>query len=136
MTRGFDPPLSLQVLRSATTLQKQLDALKQLKNDIIGHEKRKQLIISNGVSELLSRCLALRRSRAHHHLLSTAQSLDPVDQVKLQALFIVTSLSHGKPALLLCFYPRRPAVTNLSQPAIHILHRLSTVESSLLLSQF
>src|ERR1700761_5420476 len=85
MTRGFDPPLSLQVLRSATTLQKQLDALKQLKNDIIGHEKRKHLIISNGVSELLSRCLALRRSRGHQSP-STTQSLDPVDQVKLQAL--------------------------------------------------
>lgn len=95
MTRGFDPPLSLQVLRSATTLQKQLDALKQLKNDIIGHEKRKHLVISNGVSELLSRCLALRRSRGHQSP-STTQSLDPVDQVKLQALFTVSSLSHGK----------------------------------------
>jgi hypothetical protein len=106
MTRGFDVPASLQVLRSATTPQKQLDALKQLKNDIIGHEKRKQLIIAHGVAELLSRCLGVKAHRSHRSRRShdqasplaspvSSQDLDLEDQVRLQALFIVTSLAHG-----------------------------------------
>jgi armadillo repeat-containing protein 8 len=107
MTRGFDVPASLQVLRSATTPQKQLDALKQLKNDIIGHEKRKQIIISHGVAELLSRCLGVKAHRSHRLRRSqdraspsgspiSNQDLDLEDQVRLQALFITTSLAHGR----------------------------------------
>jgi hypothetical protein len=78
MTRGFGVPQSLTVLASATNSDDRLRALKQLKNDIIGHESRKEVIIHNGVAKILAQCLT-----------------DDDGQILLQAIHVVTSLSNA-----------------------------------------
>jgi hypothetical protein len=78
MTRGFGVPQSLTILASATNSEDRLRALKQLKNDIIGHESRKEVIIHNGVAKILAQCLN-----------------DEDDRILLQAIHVVTSLSNA-----------------------------------------
>lgn len=107
----MEVPQSLHQLKSAASPQDQLAALKQLKNDIIGHEQKKEAIIRNGVVAELVRALesavksrGKKKSLLHDSLtgLSAKPGSDKLvewdfeDQVRIQSVFIVTSLAHGK----------------------------------------
>jgi hypothetical protein len=106
----MDSAVSLDRLRAASSPQEQLSALKQLKNDIIGHEQKKETIIRDGVVDLLVQGLSRAgKSRGKKRSLlpgspssfatqSDTDSLlewDIEDHVKLQTVFIITSLAHG-----------------------------------------
>jgi armadillo repeat-containing protein 8 len=104
-----DPPAALDALRSAKTPREQLAALKQLKNDIIGHEQRKETIIRHGVVAHLVRSLA-GNGDARGKRRSAKYTGGPINsggdeatsewelahQIRLQGVFIVTSLAHGE----------------------------------------
>jgi len=106
----MEPIVSLDRLRAASSPHEQLSALKQLKNDIIGHEQKKESIIRAGVVELLVTGLSragksrgkkrsfLPGSPSSFVTQSDTDSLsewDLEDHVKLQCVFIITSLAHG-----------------------------------------
>jgi hypothetical protein len=107
----MDPVVSLDRLRAAASPQELLVALKQLKNDIIGHEQKKESAVREGVVELLVKGLAKAgksRGKKRSFLpgspssFATTQSdseplseSDREDHVKLQCVFIITSLAHG-----------------------------------------
>ena len=96
----------------------QIGALKQLKNDIIGHEQRKHLVLLRGVVEPLARTLALglpsskaggkRRSAEVNGFGGATGSNQKAgasrasvhgwgeeDEMRLQATLVVGSLAHG-----------------------------------------
>jgi hypothetical protein len=107
-----DPPAALDALRSAKTPREQLAALKQLKNDIIGHEQRKEIIIQHGVVEHLVRSLVGNgtgnaRGKRRSTKIDTGGAVNRGGdgatsewelghQIRLQGVFIVTSLAHGE----------------------------------------
>src|SRR6185295_2394337 len=99
-----DSPPALGLVRSATTLQEHVYALKQLKNDIIGHESRKIAIIREGIVERLVNILGgVGKSRGksrvsgHEHvdvadtLHVNGADLSEDDQLRLQTIFVVAS---------------------------------------------
>jgi hypothetical protein len=117
----LEVPQSLEQLRSSTSIEQQLASLKQLKNDIIGHEQRKEAIIRHGVVEQLVKGLAgsglspgslsgaagvaatvrargKKRSSRHGPVDEErwTGNWDVEDEVRLQSVYIVTSLAHGK----------------------------------------
>ena len=49
---------AIAAIREPTSLDAQIAALKQLKNDIVGHDQRKELVVKQGVVEPLVAILA------------------------------------------------------------------------------
>jgi hypothetical protein len=107
MARPEDDLPSLEKFRHASIPAEQLIALKQLKNDIIGHAGKKQLVILGGGVELLSDLCTLKRGHGKKRSTTesdwaprasnlTADSLETEDQIRLQSLFIISSLANGK----------------------------------------
>lgn len=47
------PPTALTDLRTASSIQSQIDALRKLKNDLIGHDQRKEACIRHGAVDVL-----------------------------------------------------------------------------------
>ncbi|TKA51335.1 hypothetical protein B0A49_12942, partial [Cryomyces minteri] len=99
-------PSALQAmseLRNPTSSSAQITALKQLKNDIVGHDQRKEQAIKNGIVPLLVRILSSsakangkRRSgelNGNAGEASRRQSWTTDDELRLQATFIVGSLA-------------------------------------------
>lgn len=103
-----DVPPSLELLSAATTTEQHIHALKQLKNDIIGHERRKAALIGSGIVEHLAKSLASRshgkqrlaQKAGHTSGTNDAKTASEEDwtedhQLRLQSVYIVTSLAHG-----------------------------------------
>ncbi|ENH72429.1 hypothetical protein FOC1_g10013085 [Fusarium oxysporum f. sp. cubense race 1] len=104
MARAQSHPILAQ-LRNARTLPEQTDALRALKNEIIGHVQRKEQWIGLGVLDPIVRTLASARSPAkpngkdsRYPLLQRPLSED--ENVRLQALQLVASFANGGPAFL------------------------------------
>lgn len=104
MTRPSTPPI-LSELRSASSPSSQIAALRALKNEVIGHEQKKEMWIGLGVLAPITRILNTHKAhgkRRHRDINSTAnhakQKNDRSDEeeARLQAIIIVGSLAHGQ----------------------------------------
>ncbi|KAL9102474.1 MAG: hypothetical protein Q9163_002374 [Psora crenata] len=108
MTRPSTPPILLE-LRSASSLASQIKALRQLKNELIGHEQRKEMWVALGVLAPLVRILeshkgdskrGLGDSDAYRNQDETTHLETEDEQARLQAIIIIGSLAHGGPPFL------------------------------------
>lgn len=104
MTRTSTPPILLQ-FHNAESLSSQIATLRSLKNETIGHDQRKEDLITWGVIPILSKILALRQPSGKvvagaelngsdkGQRLSGARSEE--EEACLQAIIIVGSLAQG-----------------------------------------
>ncbi|KAH6642614.1 armadillo-type protein [Boeremia exigua] len=110
-------PSALAELSNPTTPEAQVVALRNLKNEIVGHEQRKELAVTHGVIRPLAGLLkeGARRGGKKRHSNGTAQetsngSAPPSrtrpgrddwtreDELRFQATLVVGSLANGGPA--------------------------------------
>jgi len=102
MTRPAAPPILLQ-LQSSESVSEQVASLRTLKNELIGHDQRKEAYVARGIIPVLAQVLALRRpgkaaaAESNESTSSQAGSYETQDESEacLQALLIVGSLAHG-----------------------------------------
>ncbi|KAJ9665368.1 hypothetical protein H2201_004445 [Coniosporium apollinis] len=109
MARAPTPP-ALAELREPTSIESQTTALKQLKNEIVGHDQRKELAIRRGVVGSLVRILTAttkasgkRRSRELNGNAAASRgetAWTGEDEVRLQATLVAGSLAFGGPAFV------------------------------------
>lgn len=143
MARSSNPPL-LSELRCASSPAAQVKALRQLKNEVIGHDSKKQYWIQWGVLRHLIRVLNLKSSANRSYdeeeedLGKASERLQPdEEEAKLQAIIVIGSLANGEywilllRILLICaggpaFVP--PLHTSLAFPAL--INLLSSVDST------
>ena len=113
MTRPSTPPI-LSELRSPSSPATQVAALKALKNEIIGHEQKKEMWIGLGVVAPIARILNTHRwsgKRRHRDVNGNIEHVDydrlrtEDEEARLQAIIIVGSLAHGKPVLMIIDSP-------------------------------
>lgn len=99
MARSSIPPL-LSELRSASSPAAQAKALRHLKNEVIGHDSKKQYWIQWGILRHLIRVLNPSKSsgnRSDEDLGQSSEELRPDDEdAKIQAIIIIGSLAHGE----------------------------------------
>ncbi|RAR02727.1 ARM repeat-containing protein [Stemphylium lycopersici] len=108
-------PSALSELSNPTTPEAQVTALQNLKNEIVGHEQRKELAVTHGVVKPLAGLLRAearkggkrRRNVANGSsvgLFSDAQSgveeWTTEDELRFQATLVVGSLANGGPAFI------------------------------------
>ena len=103
MTRSSTPHL-LNEIQNASSLTDQVAALRTLKNEIIGHQQKKERWISLGVLAPLVRILNTHRgsgkrrcrdfhgNRAHSKQRGTRSN---EEEARLQAIIVVGSLAQG-----------------------------------------
>ena len=101
MTRPSTPPI-LSELRSASSPASQVAALRALKNEVIGHEQKKEMWVGLGVLAPIARILNTHKGngKRRHRDVSTNQSKHRAsrsdeEEARLQAIIIVGSLAHG-----------------------------------------
>ncbi|KAK4698024.1 armadillo repeat-containing protein 8, partial [Lecanoromycetidae sp. Uapishka_2] len=108
MTRPSTPPI-LSELRSASSPASQVAALRALKNEVIGHEQKKEMWIGLGVLAPISRILNTHRvnGKKRHRDVNGSRSHSKQrggrpdeEEARLQAIIIVGSLAHGGPAYI------------------------------------
>ncbi|KAI9774945.1 MAG: hypothetical protein M1840_000161 [Geoglossum simile] len=103
MTRPSVAPILTQI-RNPSSLVSQVSALKALKNELIGHEQKKEMWIGLGIVvpivHLLghSKASGKRRSRELNGTGIYVQERPGEDEARLQATIIVGSLAYGGPA--------------------------------------
>lgn len=111
-------PAALLELSKPSTPEAQVTALQSLKNEIVGHEQRKELAVTHGVVKPMARLLRAearkggkrRRSHANGHvsgLFSESGSgsgsrraladWTTEDELRFQATLVVGSLANGEP---------------------------------------
>ena len=104
MTRPSTPPI-LSELRSPSSPATQVAALKALKNEIIGHEQKKEMWIGLGVIAPIARILTSHRCSGKRRYREVNGNTDHFDhgrsrtddeEARLQAIIIVGSLAHGE----------------------------------------
>lgn len=99
MTRAAAPPILLQ-LHSAESVPSQIIALRSLKNELIGHDQRKEAYIAEGIIPALAQVLTSRWPGTQ--ALDVLASQDPTTHIAenreacLQATLIVGSLAQGR----------------------------------------
>lgn len=96
MTRAETPPILLQ-LQNADTLSSQTIALRDLKNETIGHDQRKETWVQLGLIPVLANVLAsksagLQSDSKHREL---PGSREERDDACLQAIILLGSLAQG-----------------------------------------
>lgn len=96
------PPclVALQELKTIPAPEDQLNLLRLLKNDIVGHGQRKELVVQNGLLDPLVTILDSANKSSGKQALdrdcrSSRADLD--DDIRLQAIMIVGSLANGEP---------------------------------------
>ncbi|KAF2491548.1 ARM repeat-containing protein [Lophium mytilinum] len=120
MTRSSIPPALLE-LRSPSTPSAQIAALRDLKNEIVGHDQRKEMAVRSGVVGPLVRILSegarrvgKRRNGGGVELNGSAgrirggeariggvqEDWSAEDEMRLQAVLVVGSLALGGPAFV------------------------------------
>lgn len=104
MTRRATLPI-LSELRSASSPANQVKALKDLKNELIGHEQKKELWIGLGILKTLARILNSHNGHAKKsHKDGNASdgqeedgSINPDEvEAQLQATIVLGSLAYGQ----------------------------------------
>ncbi|KAF2083877.1 ARM repeat-containing protein [Saccharata proteae CBS 121410] len=109
MTREASPPALEELSNLSATPTSQVTALKQLKNFIVGHDQRKELVVRRGIVPQLARVLQANAKsagkRKSHQMnggaaaaVSEEQSCE--DEIRIQATLIVGSLAQGGPAFV------------------------------------
>lgn len=91
----------IEAIRISASIDHQIAALKQLKNDIVGHEQRKELVVKQGVVEPLVSILSIASKatgkRPQGNGNEAGVQLSPQwtneDEARLQATLIVGSLA-------------------------------------------
>ena len=153
MTRPSTPPI-LSELRSPSSPASQVAALRALKNEIIGHEQKKEMWIGLGVVPPIARVLNTHKGsgkRRHRevnggvrHPDRRAGRTDEEEEARLQAIIIVGSLAYGGPAYVSPLYAGlvlSPLLSILSpaesssQVVLAALRALNTVADSLALER-
>lgn len=115
MTRPSTPPI-LSELRSPISPASQVAALRALKNELIGHEQKKEMWVGLGVVAPITRILYTHKGGGKRRHGEVNGSVDQVSRVlhrtdeeeaRLQAILIVGSLACGRaqPILLCTFRP-------------------------------
>ena len=105
MTRPSPPPI-LGELQSPESTASQIAALRGLKNEIIGHDQRKEAWISWGIVPILSKILASSRRASgkrvvppelngEKELRRSGGNRTEEDEACLQAIIVVGSLAQG-----------------------------------------
>ncbi len=96
-------PLLLAEFSNSRTIPEQITALRTLKDDIIGHDQRKEKCVEEGllhsVVDILRNAQSpskLNGKEPRSHGLA-ARKLSDVELVRLQALQIVASIANGEP---------------------------------------
>ncbi|KAH0541875.1 hypothetical protein FGG08_003680 [Glutinoglossum americanum] len=148
MTRPAVAPILTQI-RNPSSLGSQVSALKALKNELIGHEQKKEMWIGLGIVipivHLLghSKTSGKRRSRELNGTgiySQIVQDKPDEDEARLQATIIVGSLAYGGPAYvapLLAAHVLPPLLAQLSiaecspQIVLAALRTLITIADSL-----
>lgn len=104
MTRPSTPPI-LSELRSSSSPASQVAALRALKNEIIGHEQKKEMWIGYGVLSPIANILHSHKGcgkRRHREINGGAphpkrrSSSADEEEARLQAIVIVGSFAHGQ----------------------------------------
>lgn len=107
MTRAAAPPILLQ-LSSTESVSSQAAALRTLKNELIGHDQRKEAYVTEGLLPALTQVLtSCRPRRLDTEEQSNGSALNPHDyrssheyEACLQAILIVGSVTQGGPTFL------------------------------------
>lgn len=102
MGRSVAPDV-MQELQNPSSISAQIAALKTLKNDIIGHDQRKELVIRHGIVEPLARILSTysktsgkkRMQEQGDNGASSERSWTEEDDLRLQATLVIASLGNG-----------------------------------------
>jgi len=104
MTRSSTPPILVE-LQNPTSHATQIAALKALKNEIVGHDQKKEAWIGYGILPLLSSVLHARRpsngkrfSRDINGDSGQVEKRQPrteEDEACLQAVIVIGSLASG-----------------------------------------
>ncbi|EHK46424.1 hypothetical protein TRIATDRAFT_89808 [Trichoderma atroviride IMI 206040] len=124
MARPQNSPILAQ-LRNAKTCPEQSTALQALKNEIVGHHQKKETWVSLGVLEPVIRTLTSARPAAKSSTSKDARPqasgrrpLSEEDNVRLQALQIITSFAKGGPPFLPSVHASRalPAILACTSP--------------------
>ena len=104
MTRPPSTPPILSELRSPSSPASQVAALRALKNEIIGHEQKKEMWIGLGVVTPIARILNTHRGSGKRKYKETngtvehgsrRRSRTDEEEARLQAIIIVGGLAHG-----------------------------------------
>ena len=104
MTKPPSTPPILSELRSPSSPASQVAALRALKNEIIGHEQKKEMWVGLGVIIQLARILNSYKAsgkRKHKEISggvdngSRKRSRTDEEEARLQAIIIVSALAHG-----------------------------------------
>jgi hypothetical protein len=112
MARPDESTSSLEQLRAASTASQKLAAIRRLKNDIIGHADKKEAVVLGGGVECLVNLCKLRRIHGKNRSNDTewtglaAQPLEGLEadnQIRLQAIHVVSSLVTGETPCLHIF---------------------------------
>ncbi|CAG8007400.1 unnamed protein product [Penicillium salamii] len=102
MTRAAAPPILLQ-LYSAESVSSQIKALRTLKNELIGHDQRKEAYIADGIIPALAQVLTSNwpgTLEPEELSLQDRASRKEESDACLQATLIVGSLAQGGPTFL------------------------------------
>ncbi|EER37308.1 armadillo repeat protein [Histoplasma capsulatum H143] len=112
MARAATPQIISDIQNPDSTASR-IEALRLLKNDIIGHDQRKEAWIGWGIIPLLSQILAGRRGAGkkttggevnghtrRQHLARSRSGRSDDDEVCLQAILIIGSLAQGGPPFI------------------------------------
>ncbi|KAK3700642.1 hypothetical protein LTR37_015831 [Vermiconidia calcicola] len=96
----------MDAIRDASSADEQINALKQLKNDIVGHDQRKELVVRQGIIEPLVNILSSaskasgKRRAGESNGAWTQHSWTPEEEARLQATLILGSLANGGSAFV------------------------------------
>ncbi|RMD43215.1 hypothetical protein DV735_g1970, partial [Chaetothyriales sp. CBS 134920] len=110
-----DRTAHIHTVCSASSLDVAADALKSIKNDLIGHAARKAEYIHHGLLPALAKTL-------HAAQASTAQSAGVVERVWIEAAYLITLLAHQGPGFV------HPIINSAVLP--RLLTRLGQTPSS------
>jgi hypothetical protein len=87
---------AIDALANADSPQQQIESLKQLKNNLVGHDQRKEIVVRNGVLESLVAIISTPGSGEQNGASTgQAQAWTQQDEARLQATIILGSLATG-----------------------------------------
>jgi hypothetical protein len=99
MEASSSQPILAQILNPSSPAE-HITALRALKNDIIGHQQRKEAWVGLGALDSIARASASQENRqatkSGHEPARVADSLSEEETLRLQALSILGSLAYGK----------------------------------------
>lgn len=87
-TTSFAPPILVE-LQSAPSLSQRISLLRKLKNETIGHDERKEMLVRGGIIPVLARFLKSR------YATSELDEDKEQEAACLQAVIVVRSLVQG-----------------------------------------